>query len=228
MDKGGTWPLSGSVGLPLSITVDIRNREGYRYRMSTELEILARLNGRTFDQDDLTQIGLTSDTVINYERKTGLRLCSEQPGRGRSRKFCLMDVYLLRLTNEIVIMTGSVIAAVKAVDELLMYDFENYPDIKPDTEEDAQYRIAVSHDIFEAPVVFSYRPALGKLGPPYYLYTQAIKYGFFLSEPHERFDPLMDRSMVRRRLLFFNITQILTDIDDQLDRIIKEKYGVST
>lgn len=189
---------------------------------------LLRLNERSFDQDDLSQIGLSNDTVINYERKSGLRLCSVPPGRGRPRKFCLIDVYLLRLTSEIIIMTGSAVAAVKAVDELLMRKFREGLEGSVNIDNEKKYRSEIAADIFNAPEVFHYRHPYSRSGQSYYLYTQAIKYGFFLAEPSDDFDPINDRSMTRHRMLFFNITQILTDIDDQLDRILKDKHGVDS
>jgi hypothetical protein len=191
--------------------------------MSDEYDkIISRLNGQSFYQYDLDKIGISSDSVMNYERKSGLELCSYPPGRGRSRKFCLMDVYLLTLMSNIVAMTGSASVAAKAVNELFLGEHEpcwDYPESKQKIDE---YKERVEADIFEADEIFTDRFSSGHR----YIYTHLIRDGFEVSKQFERFDPFAVRSVFRnRRMLYFNVTQLLIDADSRLDDILKKRLS---
>ncbi len=60
------------------------------------------LAGRTYSADEvIAACGITGDMLTNYLSKSGIELCSESPGRGRSRQFCLIDVYLIALLSRL-------------------------------------------------------------------------------------------------------------------------------
>lgn len=184
-----------------------------------DTELLKRLNGRRFDQDDLTRIGVPSDTLMNYEKKAGLLLCSPQPGRGRARKFCLMDAYLLRLTGEIIAMSGSAILAVRAVNMLFMDMFDCFPGEMPSEEEFNLFKDDIQDDIYSAPDIFCER------GENRFIYTEDLEEGFKVTGFGEYFDPFRVNGRVRRRLLLLNATQIFNDIDNQLFSVLESRYG---
>lgn len=184
-------------------------------------ENLKRLNGRRFDQADLTKLGFSSDTVINYERKYGLLLCSPPPGRGRPRKFCLLDVYLLEIVAEILAMTGSLSYAVQGANQLLLDDFEGGIAREPHDDDFECMKSVFEEDVYQAPDHFSERTCV------YYIYTSSIDDGFCLSDPYEKFDPTGIRHKVwgGRRMLYFNLTQLFADVDLKLIRLLEERYG---
>ncbi|MGU9978771.1 hypothetical protein ACJ4V0_01900 [Phreatobacter sp. HK31-P] len=51
---------------------------------------------------------ITGDMLTNYISKSGIELCSPAPGRGRSRQFCLIDVYLIALLSRLGAITRNV------------------------------------------------------------------------------------------------------------------------
>ena len=71
-------------------------------------ETVVTLAQRTFSAADvMTAADVTADQLDLFQRKAGLVLCSDPPGRGRARRFCLLDVYLVTLMGRLTRLTGS-------------------------------------------------------------------------------------------------------------------------
>jgi len=80
------------------------------------------LNGRRFTVDAvLVAAAISEDTLSNYLRSNvGLELCSDSPGRGRSRQFCLVDVYQLALLGAFARLTSRVFFVAKDLNSILL------------------------------------------------------------------------------------------------------------
>lgn len=180
---------------------------------------VTRLNGRRFDQADLSEMGFSSDTVINWERKYGLHLCSPPPGRGRARKFCLIDVYLLSLVRQVLTMTGALPAAVQAANDALMGYFGEEQAIN--AEEIEEFKIEYENNIYDAPAYFYRREV------DYFIWTSGIEGGFSAAESDRPFDPINKprNIMLRRRGLYLNLTFIFYDADICLVDTLEKRYG---
>jgi hypothetical protein len=182
-------------------------------------ELVKKLNGRRFVMDDLQVVGLSAETVENYIHKSKLLMCSENPGRGRARKFCLLDVYLLALKSHIVVMTGSALAASKALKELVLEPLQSELSFKKPTEAKiAEYLDEVCDEITIGPQLF-YERGLSH----WYIYTSTIEHGF---KAAIGFDPMNDRELLTQaRCMFLNVTTILEGVDRHLLRALRERYG---
>lgn len=79
-----------------------------RYTDLTPASTVLELAKRTFSPRDLmASTGLTENEITNYLTKADLKLCSVPEGRGKTRRFHLLDVYTLSLMSRLVKLTGS-------------------------------------------------------------------------------------------------------------------------
>ena len=62
---------------------------------------------------------VTSSMLENFALKAGLVLCSQSPGRGRARQYCLIDVYQIRIMAELVALTGNARWSARALNDYL-------------------------------------------------------------------------------------------------------------
>lgn len=62
---------------------------------------------------------VTSSMLENFALKAGLILCSRSPGRGRARRYCLIDVYQIRIMAELVALTGNARWSATALNDYL-------------------------------------------------------------------------------------------------------------
>jgi hypothetical protein len=62
---------------------------------------------------------VTSSMLENFALKAGLVLCSQSPGRGRARQYCLIDVYQIRIMAELVALTGYARWSARALNDYL-------------------------------------------------------------------------------------------------------------
>lgn len=67
------------------------------------------LDGRRFSASQVKEAAsINEHTLTNLINKSDIILCSERPGQGRARQFCLIDVYQLSLVREMVKATNDV------------------------------------------------------------------------------------------------------------------------
>ena len=87
-------------------------------------ETVARLAVRTFTAGELIAAAeVTPDNLDIWQRKAGLQLATEPPGRGRARRFCLLDVYLVALMSRLTRLTGSQVWSARSLDYLVYAPF---------------------------------------------------------------------------------------------------------
>lgn len=82
-------------------------RKDVKHWLGTQSPLEA-LDGRRFLASDVMAVAdISQHTLTNYLSKTDLELCSESGGRGRSRQYCLIDVYQILLFHRLVVNSGS-------------------------------------------------------------------------------------------------------------------------
>jgi hypothetical protein len=184
------------------------------------------LNARTFTMTQLTA-GLNQvspSTILNYTNKNGLDLCSETPGRGSAREFCLMDAYMLALVREIAGLTGDAQSAVNQVNALAFG--RGAISRRTRARKKREFRI----DPHAAHEMFWHRRALlthvGHHEGDWFLIASDLRLGFSrlrymprgapIYRRNQFSDLLHDGEIARVRGAFFNVTFALWTVDRHL------------
>ncbi|GEM_PF-6689902 len=82
-------------------------------------DIISFLDGTPVNASEFCLASLIkANTLNNYLTKTNLELCSEKPGRGKARNFCLIDCYELVLLDKLVKRIKDYEVAAMAVNEM--------------------------------------------------------------------------------------------------------------
>lgn len=175
-------------------------------------ERLKFLDGKTFKAADVRgAIGMNPTTFNNVVNKSGIMLCSDPPGQGKTRYFPLIDVYQLVIFEHIVERTGSVSLAVANTRELLLCrktvdgTFGMY--IEPEKEDPVEIdkrRQEAAHSVFSAPLPYHFRHDTDKI----YM-SHHNRSGCFHWRVNENVGRFLSATVL-------NITSILEIIDRQL------------
>lgn len=129
-------------------------------------ETLRLLDGRRYTAAQVMRAtGINSHTLTNYLSKSDILLCSESPGQGRARQFCLIDVYQLGMLRLLSAVTGNVAWSTRALDYLLFVDAElaevarTWPKISISDTYFNQVRDRFCMSVFDAPEPYHHRDA---------------------------------------------------------------------
>ena len=142
-----------------------------------ENETLMLLDGCRFPAAAVMRAaGIDQNTLTNYLSKSSLELCSESPGQGRARHYCLVDVYQIALLSKLSRLSGSVAWSAGALNMLLFLEadlklFAKELIAKATSRRDhehAAYRREVCDRLAAAPEAYSWRDAT----EPYFLYAR--------------------------------------------------------
>lgn len=202
----------------------------------TPVAIFEALKAATFTIDQVAAALMIRPMVVwNYHIKNGLDLCSEAPGRGSPRLFCLMDVYMLALLREIVPLTNNGTLGARDVNRLVFScDPEDEPPLPPSKR--AGRKRLMREDIEQAHELFTYRCPIG-LGSGHFsndwflLTRDVVRDGFRPARYNahdaqyragEFTDLLHHGAIVRPSGAFVNATMALTLVDRRMIQIISK------
>ncbi len=185
-------------------------------------ETVSWLAARTFAAGDLIAAAeITPDMLDLWQRKAGLQLATEPPGRGRARRFCLLDVYLVALMSRLTRLTGSQVWSARSLNYLAYAPFPVTMQGQPlelgphlDTR-----RTNLVMDIGEAHELFWTRSWHSR---PWALFAEDshVDAGIYGMEVANVSD--LDALVHRREGYFINATRRLHEVDQRLVAMIGE------
>lgn len=205
---------------------------------------VARLAQMRFSaQNIIAATGSTDDVLTNFLTKAKPILCSESPGRGRAREYCLIDAYQFALWTRLTQLTRKANWSARALESLLFEkvsdsDIENAEEVPTAnsgwrleaTRPDDERREQVNHlrgqfcaNIASAPPLYWSRPGYG-VRPTFYIVVDPIdieagRYGIHLVLG----DDGIGRSSFGRDGIFIHATALLKRVDDCLLNLTTER-----
>ncbi|GAA0569492.1 hypothetical protein [Caenispirillum bisanense] len=186
--------------------------------MSTELiasqaatEIVQFLDGQRFSPSELCHAGdLKTMSLPNLLNKSNLELASANPGRGRAREFCLVDVYALVLMDRVVKLLKDYGTAANIVNSFTF-------SVARILMMEGKLPYGTDHELKQA-ICDSLRLATPEyfqrdLTRPWYI---VIRPG---EEPLSTKDPLEHIPYAMNGMIIFNVTLLFAEVDKKLARM---------
>lgn len=170
--------------------------------------LLDLLNGRRFTAGDICLAAdIEPKTLANYIHKTSVQLASQSRGQGKSREYCLIDVYAMAFFDRIAKRTNDIHLAAKLVNSLLYDELElDLLDGKGPFTGHPQARKSFCEDIRWAPSYFQHRDVKN----PRYAFQD--EQGGLIVSDRVIVDPLHGTVVV-------NLTALLAHVDTVLVRL---------
>lgn len=215
----------------LNITPPLHSNPGFD---ATAAKTFDAIRDKTFT---LTQVArasnLSEDTAVNLTSKQGLCLFSENPGRGKLRKFCAADAYMFALAARLGDLTRNAKQVAEVINRHCIWNpvFTQMPDQVRNEDEPAtkrdydivtlNYLDSVSRDAFNGVTAFWSR----NTGNPFYLIIVSNpehkgEYCSFLEQ-----DPLGNWRYQQDAALFVNLTILFSQVDRALLEFIEKSEG---